>query len=110
MPKILHIIPSLGVGGTEKILLELCHGLDPAQFKQEVVALKSGGGTAEQLRAMGIPITLLGSPDGFRSGLLDLPRLYSDLKRRIEQIRPDIVHTWLTRANVIGRLAARGAG
>ena len=110
MTRILHIIPSLGVGGTEKILLEICRGLDRSRFEHEVLSLKSGGQAAEALTSEGIPVSPLDSPDGFWPGLLDLPRLFFDLSRRIRDRRPDVVHTWLTRANLIGRLAARLVG
>ncbi len=108
--RILHIIPSLGVGGTEKILLELCRGLDRNQFQCEVVALKDGGETIQRLRDAGIPVETLGTPSSIVSGLLDLPRLYLALRKKIQEKNPDIVHTWLTRANTLGRLAAKCAG
>lgn len=108
--KILHILPSLGIGGTEKTLLELCRGLNARGFDNRVVALKSGGETAEKLRAAGVPVTVLGSPDGFIPGVLALPSLYSKLKKTIRAESPDVVHTWLTRANVLGRCAAKAAG
>lgn len=108
--KILHILPSLGIGGTEKTLLELCRGLNARGFDNRVVALKSGGETADKLRAAGIPVTVLGSPDGFLPGVLALPSLYSKLKKTIRAESPDVVHTWLTRANVFGRCAARASG
>jgi len=102
--KILHIIPNLGVGGTEKMLLELCRN---STKTHSVVSLKFGGPTMEALVQNNIQVTALGSPDGFLAGTLDLPRLYFGLKKIIRETSPDIVHTWLTRANTIGRLAAR---
>ena len=108
--KILHVIPSLGIGGTEKMLYELCRGLDAQRFKCGVVALKSGGAAGEKLSGLGVPVEVLGSPDGFVSGVLALPGLYARLKSSIRKSAPDIVHTWLTRANVLGRCAARAAG
>jgi len=108
--KVLHVIPSLGVGGTEKMLRELCRGLDRARFENTVVALKSGGKTADDLEASGVSVTTLNSPDGFLPGFVDQVRLYARLRACFEKERPQIVHTWLTRANVIGRLAGRGTG
>ncbi len=108
--KILHVIPSLGVGGTEKMLGELCRGLDRSRFESSVVALKTGGRTAFDLEQSGFPVTILNSPDGLVAGLFDHVRLYSRLRTCIHRERPHVIHTWLTRANVIGRLAGSGTG
>lgn len=110
MIKILHIIPSLGVGGTEKMLLELCRGLDKTRFENSVIALKSGGATAQALTREGVAFRVLNSPDSFLPGLLDMFPLHVRLKNVIRKISPDVIHTWLTRANVAGRCAARSAG
>lgn len=108
--KILHIIPSLHIGGTEKMLAELCRGLKDRGFEFRVAALKGGGAAEETLRRMGVPVDLLESPGGLIGGTLDLPRIFGKLRRLCAEFGPRVVHTWLTRANVIGRLAARSAG
>lgn len=104
--KILHLIPNLGIGGTEKTILELCRGLDKNRFQNFVAAIKSEGETAERLKRIPVPVTALHSAEGFLPGLLDLPRVVFKISQLILKIEPDIVHTWLTRANVVGRLAA----
>src|SRR5437762_390671 len=101
--KILHVIPSLDVGGTEKIVLELCRGLDKRSFEQAVVALKGGGRTEKALKESGISVTCLGSSDSFAAGLAELPWLYQALKKKISDFSPQVLHTWLSRANFIGR-------
>ena len=108
MVKILHVIPSLGVGGTEKMLLELCRGLDRSRFTPSVVSLKTGGATANNLMRENVRVHPLNSPDNFWQGALDGPRLWVELRKKIRETSPDILHTWLTRANVIGRLASIG--
>ncbi len=108
--KILHLIPSLGIGGTEKILFELCRGLNASKFENHIVSLKSGGEAQKKISEIGVPVTLLNSPDGLISGILALPFVYAKLKTVMKGVAPDLIHTWLTRANVLGRLAARGAG
>lgn len=110
MRKILHLIPNLGTGGTEKILLEICKKFHPHTFEMGVVSLKSGGPTAEALKNLGVPVTLLKSPDSFGAGLLDFPRLFFKLRKIILNFSPDLIHTWLTRANMMGRLAAHSLG
>lgn len=108
--KILHIIPNLGIGGTEKMVLELCRGLNRNSFYNRVIALKSGGQTAEELEKSGIPVNLLNSPDSFGMGLMDMPRVVRTVRENIIADSPDIVQTWLTRANVVGRIASKSAG
>lgn len=105
--KILHIIPSLGIGGAEKILLEVCRALESKSLRHAVVALKYGGAAEEALKGIPIPVTILNSSNSFWSGILDFPRLYFDLKKIIYEFSPDLVHTWLTRANILGRFTAK---
>src|SRR3990167_2687246 len=105
--KILHVIPSLGIGGTEKVLLQLCRALESKSLQQYVVALKVGGATEESLKGIHIPVRVLNSSNSFWSGILDFPRLYSDLKEIIAEVSPEIVHTWLSRANILGRFSAK---
>lgn len=110
MKKILHIIPNLGIGGTEKILLEICQNLHVKVFEMKVISLKSGGQTAESLKNSGVAVTLLNAPHTFWQGLVDLPRIFLNLRKAILDFSPDLIHTWLTRANVMGRLAAGSVG
>ncbi|MBI2118258.1 MAG: glycosyltransferase [Elusimicrobia bacterium] len=105
--KILHVIPSLGIGGTEKVLLQVCRALESKSLRHAVVALKVGGATEESLKRIPIPVRVLNSSNSFWSGILDFPRLYSDLKEIIAEVSPEIVHTWLSRANILGRFTAK---
>lgn len=108
--RVLHLIPGLGVGGTEKILFEICRGLIPRGIEPQVLALKAGGQTEQELKRIGVPVETLDTPDSFLAGALDVPRLFFSLKEKIRKINPDILHTWLSRANVMGRLAAGSSG
>lgn len=92
------------------MLLELCRGLDRRFFQNLVVALKSGDESIKELEKIPVTVKVLNSGNNFWSGAADVPRIYSELKRILADFSPDIVHTWLTRANVIGRLAAKSSG
>src|SRR5579862_2084471 len=35
--RVVHLLPGLGVGGSERLVLELCAHLDPGAFEQHVV-------------------------------------------------------------------------
>lgn len=36
-PRIVHLLPALGIGGSERLVLELCAHVDPERFEQHVV-------------------------------------------------------------------------
>ncbi len=103
--RILHVITQLDTGGAERQLLALCRSLPADRFAQQVVSLRAGGGLAAEFAASGCPVTELdraaqGGPLG------QLIALAALLRRE----RPDILQTWLLKANHVGRLAALLAG
>ncbi len=105
MPRILHIIPSLDQSGAEKQLVLLAAGLREAgEFDVEVCALTRGGPLANQLRAKGVPCTVIG-----KKWKVD-PAAYWRLEKHIRATQPDLVQTWLFAANSYGRMAALRAG
>lgn len=101
--RIVQIIPTMDLGGAEKQLCLLAENLPSDQFDVHVVLLTRDGPRSEQLRAAGIPVTLIGKQ--FKADPSALIRLHRELKR----LRPQIVHTWLFAANSFGRAAARSA-
>lgn len=102
--RILHIIPTLDRNGAEKQLALLAAGLPRDRFDVHVCALTRGGPLEQPLRDAGIPVTVIGKRWKFDPGA------YRRLKRHIQQLRPDLVHTWIFAANSYGRQAARAAG
>ena len=102
--RILHIIPTFDRGGAEKQLTLLAAGLTRDQFDVHVSALTRGGPMMKSLQVHGIPTTVIG-----KSWKFD-PLAYWKLKRHIQRLAPDIVHTWIFAANSYGRHAALSAG
>lgn len=102
--RILHIIPTLERGGAEKQLVLLATRLPRDEFDVHVCALTRGGPLEADLRAAGIPLTIIG-----KRWKAD-PLAWWQLRRHIAQVQPDIVQTWLFTANAYGRTAARAAG
>jgi glycosyltransferase involved in cell wall biosynthesis len=98
--RLLQIIPTLDRGGAEKQLALLATGLPRDEFEVHVCALTRGGPYLDALRQQGIPVTVIG-----KRWKLD-PRALLRLKRHIQQVSPDIVHTWIFAANCYGRQAA----
>lgn len=102
--KILHIIPSLDRSGAEKQLTLLAQGLPRDEFDVHVFALTRGGPLEADLRAAGIPVTVVGKRWKFD------PYALWRLWRLVRQLRPDLVHTWIFAANAYGRAAGMLAG
>ena len=108
MPRVnvLHFITELNViGGAEKALTRLLTHLDRDRFTPTVACLYGGDGpVADEIRALGIPVTDLGMTAKWRVDALW--RLYRLLRRK----RPTILHTWMFHANLPGRVLGRLAG
>ncbi len=101
--RILYVIDGLNVGGAEMLLLDL---LDAARVRGDEthVAYFSPGPLVPKVRARGAGMTRLG-----RRGLRD-PFVLMRAVRLIRTWRPDIVHTHLTKSDLVGQLAARLTG
>ena len=104
MIRLLLVIPTLVRGGAEKQLTLLAAGLPRDEFDVHVAVLTHTGPLEATLREAGIPVTVIG-----KRWKVD-PLSYLRLRRHIQELKPDIVHTWLFAANAYGRQAAIGAG
>ncbi|MDD5031628.1 MAG: glycosyltransferase [Patescibacteria group bacterium] len=102
--KIIHIIPTLDLGGAEKLLVDIVKNLDKEKFESKVVCLKRFGFWGMELKREGIPLILAGGDK--KLGLFVFLKLVKILKKE----KPDIIHTHLFGADIFGRLAGRLAG
>ncbi len=102
--KICQIIPTLVQGGAEKQMSLLAANLDRERFESHVIVLTHTGPLEQRLRDEGVQVHVIG-----KRGKLDPTALWR-LTRKIRQIAPDLVHTWLFAANCYGRWGARRAG
>lgn len=100
--RVLHVITGMLKGGAEKVATQLSV---PRGEKAAIAWLKGPNGWAEAFAGSNVSLHPLGM-----QGLLDLPRAISSLKRIIRQYQPDVVHTHLVHAHVVGRFAAKRAG
>lgn len=96
------LIDTLHPAGAEKQLVTVAAGLDRRRFAPHVVCLTDTGQYEEDLRAAGVPVTLIGKRH--KVGGLAFRRLRALLRREA----PQILHTWMFTCNLYGRLAARG--
>jgi glycosyltransferase involved in cell wall biosynthesis len=102
--QVLHIIPTLGIGGTERQLVRLLPRMDRRRFRQSVCFYTRTESLERSLHDAGIPTIFF---DKF-----SMPpwTFFRRLRTVIRDTRPDIVHTWLYSANVWGRMAAVSCG
>ncbi len=105
MRRLCLIITGLSTGGAETMLLKLLQGLDRTHFTPEVISLTTLGEVGPRLQALGIPVTAL----GMRPGRPDARRFWT-LVQHLRRSAPDVVHTWMYHADLLGGLAARMAG
>lgn len=104
--KITHIIIGLGVGGAELMLKRLVEGLNGKDgMHHTVISLTDLGPIGQQLQDAGISVTAL-----CMKNVLSLPSIFFKLRRELKRQKPDIVHTWMYRADFLGGLAARSIG
>ncbi len=99
--RILHVITQLNVGGAEVQLLNLCRMLPPERFHCAVVSLRADGTLVPRFEEIGCPIFELDRRD--HGGPVGQLRKLAELMR---DWRPDLIQTWLLKANHVGRLAA----
>ena len=102
--RILQIIPTLDRAGAEKQLTTLARGLPRDEFDVHVCALTRGGPLEADLHSAGIPTTVIG-----KRWRLD-PRAFWRLRRHVEGLRPELIHTWIFAANSYGRAAGIACG
>ena len=103
--KITHIIAGLSMGGAQMMLYKLLSQLDQTAFAAEVISLTDIGPLDKKIRALGVPVRVLGMRPGVPNPL-GLKRL----ARWLRQDRPHLIQTWMYHADLIGGIAAKLAG
>jgi glycosyltransferase involved in cell wall biosynthesis len=101
-----HVIEALGPGGAERLLYTNLKHFDPARVRSTVVTVfPHATHWREPIQELGVEVVGLGCND-----LRDLPRGVARLRAWLKRARPDLLHTHLWGANVVGRVAGRLAG
>ncbi len=102
--KVTHIIDSLGVGGAERLLLDLCKNIDRQKFEVSIITVVRGGLLIKEFEKLKIPVHVCRKKT--KLGLFTFLCIHKQLKKQ----KPDIVHTHLFGGDTWGRLAALRAG
>ncbi len=103
--RIMHVITQLAVGGAETQLVALCRRLPAERYELRVISLVEGGILRKALEEAGVSVLELdrrrvGGPVGQMRALVAELRAW----------KPDILQTWLRKANHVGRIAGVLAG
>lgn len=102
----------LVVGGAQETALATCSLADPSKFDHVlVVGAQTGleGSLFEEATGLGIRVLVVSTLVREVSPVRDAAAVAS-LIRVLVRERPDIVHTHSSKAGILGRIAARGAG
>ncbi len=97
---VLHLIDSLPREGAEMVVYDLIQRGDREEFRFLVCALTRGGGVADMLRALGVPVFILG-----RKSAAD-GKSFRRLLGIIRDEEVDIIHTHLFSSHLWGWAAA----
>lgn len=104
--KVAHVIIGLNVGGAELMLKRLIEShKQRLGIEHIVISLTDQGVLGKQLNEQRITVYCLGM-----SSIVKGPIAFLKLRKLLKQLRPDIVHTWMYHADLLGGLAARSSG
>lgn len=104
--KVLHLIESLGSGGAERLLYTNLKHLDSELLENSVTTVfQKGEFWKEPIESLGVSVLSLNC-SSIRNVGRGLIRFLGAVKRS----KPDLIHTHLWTANIIGRIAGRIAG
>ncbi|MBI2069755.1 MAG: glycosyltransferase family 4 protein [Elusimicrobia bacterium] len=109
--KVFYLITSSDFGGAETLFYQQALLLDPARFELLLCSVKPKGEMASALEKKGVRVESLNFD--WRSEILRPWRLASSafhLSRLIRSFQPQILHTSLFQANVLGVLAGWSSG
>jgi len=104
---LLYVITGTGTGGAEKALLELVRRIDRRRYRVAVCSVKRPGIYADRLVASTDEFYSLGLSEaaGWRA-VVNFPLALLRLIMVMRLVRPQIMHCFLFRASMLGRLAA----
>lgn len=88
----MHVTEDLGIGGLERVVSTICRNLDRDRFEPSVLCLRDGGPFADELRALGMQVDVLGAP-----GKADY-LAFAKVRRLLRERAVDVVHTHNTQA------------
>jgi len=120
--KIFYLTTDTKIGGTEQMLLTLLNRLDKKRYSTFLCAIKPGGPLIEEAKKVGVRGECLLKEPKEPGGLLIekiINRIFwfarfflipFKLASLIKREKPDILHTFLFHANILGRIVGKFTG
>jgi len=102
MKRVLHFIGSLEMGGTENMLLLYLKNTKSKNLEHSVCTLYSGGALEKEFQSAGIKVYCLGI-----KGKFSLPIAIARFKKLVEELHPNIIHSYLLQENLVARLVGK---
>lgn len=101
-----HLIHALGVGGAEQVLVDLARSCSRAGLRLSVISLVDDPNPvqANALRQLGVDVRSLSLPSRWDA------RAFRRASRHIDDMRPQILHTHMKHADLVGAAVARRRG
>lgn len=106
--RVLQVVTRLAVRGVPRHVLSLAAGLDRSRFHVEILAGRSEPGEGElwdEADRLAIPTWRVPALQRQVNPVADLAA-YAAISRRLREGRYDLVHTHISKAGILGRLAA----
>ena len=101
--QVLHIITGLKRGGAETLLYRICQF--DKEYNHTVISLTGTQDYGKMLNQINVSVYAL----NFSSSKINFFSLFK-LYKLIREIKPDVVQTWMSHADLIGGVIARFAG
>jgi glycosyltransferase involved in cell wall biosynthesis len=103
--RLAYVIKSMAIGGSQTHLLQVLRLLDRERFTPLFFCLTNEGTLLDELRQLDIPMFAPAPGRGFKG--MGLAGRVAALTAELRRQRPDIVHNYLLRANLVGSISAR---
>lgn len=101
---ILHLIPDLGFGGAQRMLAYTAAATDLRRYRFSVAYWGEMNALQGDLERLGVTVIPL------QVSAISLPRIAACVAQTLRRLRPDVVHTHLFDADLVGVLSARALG
>ncbi len=103
---VVHLIEALGPGGAERLLYTNLKHFDPERFQSTVITVyPHATHWLEPIKSLGIPVVPLNCQN-----TREIPKGIRTLRTWLLANQPDLIHSHLWAANIIGRIAGRLTG